>query len=40
MQRDALPSLGTILKSFIEDFDAEGYDEERAGRYARRERFY
>jgi hypothetical protein len=23
-----------------DDFDAAGYDEERAGRYARRERFY
>ena len=35
-----LPSGGEILASLHSDFDAAGYDRERAGRYARREGFY
>jgi PPOX class probable FMN-dependent enzyme len=35
-----LPSGGEVLRSLHPDFDAAGYDRERAGRYARRENFY
>lgn len=42
VDRASLPSSGEILKVLQADdtFDAEKYDEERAGRYARREGFY
>jgi PPOX class probable FMN-dependent enzyme len=41
IDRSELPSSGQILRSLQgQDFDAEGYDRERAGRYARREGFY
>jgi len=41
IERDQLPSSGEILKSVRDDdFDAERYDRERAGRYARREGLY
>ncbi len=39
--RAELPSPGKILRSLSDDdFDADDYDQERAGRYARREGFY
>jgi hypothetical protein len=39
--RDELPSSGEILRSLNDpDFDAEGYDRDRAERYARREGLY
>ncbi|MFO0595572.1 MAG: pyridoxamine 5'-phosphate oxidase family protein [Myxococcaceae bacterium] len=40
--RDALPTNGEVLREVCGDasFDAEGYDRERAARYARREGFY
>ncbi|MBC8072952.1 MAG: pyridoxamine 5'-phosphate oxidase family protein [Deltaproteobacteria bacterium] len=42
VDRKSLPSSGEILKVLRDDaeFDAATYDEERAGRYARREGFY
>jgi PPOX class probable FMN-dependent enzyme len=41
LERSELPSSGEILRSLQgEEFDAEGYDRERAARYARREGFY
>jgi uncharacterized protein len=41
IDRSELPSSGAILRSLADDgFDAEAYDEARAGRYARREGFY
>ena len=41
VEREALPSNGEILKELKgRSFDAEAYDAERAGRYARREGFY
>jgi uncharacterized protein len=41
LERSELPSSGEILRSLQgEDFDADGYDRERAARYARREDFY
>lgn len=41
VDRSVLPTNGEILKALHgEEFDAEGYDRERAGRYARREGFY
>ncbi len=41
VSRAELPSSGQILKSLgDEDFDADGYDRERAARYARRDGFY
>jgi uncharacterized protein len=41
VERDQLPSNGEILRSVRDDdFDAERYDRERAGRYARREGLY
>jgi PPOX class probable FMN-dependent enzyme len=41
IERSELPSSGQILRSLQgEEFDAEGYDRERAARYARREGFY
>jgi PPOX class probable FMN-dependent enzyme len=41
IERSELPSSGEILRSLHgREFDAEGYDRERAGRYARREDFY
>jgi PPOX class probable FMN-dependent enzyme len=41
IDRDELPSNGEILRSLSDpDFDAAGYDQERAARYARREGFY
>ena len=41
VDRSELPSSGEILRSVREDdFDAEEYDRERAGRYARREGLY
>jgi hypothetical protein len=40
-QRSELPSSGEILRSLHgEQFDADGYDRERAARYERREDFY
>ena len=38
--RSELPSSGEILRSLNSSVDAEAYDEERAGRYERREGFY
>lgn len=41
IDRSELPSAGKILRSLKgAPFDADGYDRERAGRYARREGFY
>jgi uncharacterized protein len=41
IDRSALPSSGELLRSLHgEAFDADGYDRERAARYARREDFY
>ncbi|HLY48087.1 MAG TPA: MSMEG_1061 family FMN-dependent PPOX-type flavoprotein [Solirubrobacteraceae bacterium] len=41
LARSELPSSGQILRSLHGDeFDAEGYDRDRAARYARREGFY
>ena len=40
VERADLPSSGEILNSLNADIDAETYDEERAGRYERREGFY
>ncbi len=41
ISRSELPSSGQILRSLNgAGFDAEGYDRDRAERYARRERFY
>lgn len=41
LPRSALPSNGEIHRELAgPDFDAEGYDQERAARYARREGFY
>ena len=41
VDRSELPSSGEILRSVREDdFDADEYDRERAGRYARREGLY
>ncbi len=41
IDRKALPTNGNILKAIQgETFDADGYDAERAARYARREGFY
>ncbi len=41
LDRAALPTNGNILKVIQgETFDADGYDAERAARYARREGFY
>ncbi len=42
IERSALPSSGSILRSLKAepDFDAEDYDRERAARYARREGLY
>jgi hypothetical protein len=38
--RSDLPSPGEIHRSLDSSFDADAYDAERAGRYARREGFY
>jgi PPOX class probable FMN-dependent enzyme len=41
IERSTLPSNGQILRSLHgASFDADGYDRERAARYARREGFY
>ena len=41
IDRSELPSSGEILRSLNDpDFDAEGYDQERAERYARGEGLY
>jgi uncharacterized protein len=41
IDRSELPSSGKILRSLTDaEFDADGYDRERAGRYARREGLY
>ena len=41
VERSELPSNGDMLRSLSDpSFDAEQYDRERAGRYARREGFY
>jgi uncharacterized protein len=41
IERSELPSSGQILRSLRgEDFDADGYDRDRAARYAKREDFY
>ena len=41
LERSELPTSGQILRSLHgEGFDANGYDRERAARYARREDFY
>jgi hypothetical protein len=41
IERSALPPSGEILRSLTDpSFDAEGYDRERAQRYARREGLY
>lgn len=40
-RRDSLPTGGEILRAIQgESFDADDYDQQRAGRYARREGFY
>ena len=38
--RSELPSSGELHRSLNPEFDAEGYDAQRADRYARREGFY
>jgi hypothetical protein len=40
VERSALPTSGEIHRARDPSFDAEAYDAERAGRYARREGFY
>jgi len=41
IERSALPRSGDILRSLTEPgFDADGYERERTGRYARREGLY
>ena len=40
VERSELPSPGEIHRARDPSFDAEAYDAERAGRYARREGFY
>jgi len=41
LNRSELPTSGEVLRSVNgPSFDADGYDKERAGRYARREGFY
>jgi hypothetical protein len=41
IERSQLPSSGAILRSLRDaEFDADGYDRERAARYARREGLY
>src|SRR3954454_12137776 len=40
VDRSELPTSGEIHRSLNPTFDAEAYDDERAGRYARREGFY
>ena len=40
VERSELPSSGEIHRARDPSFDAEAYDTERAGRYARREGFY
>jgi hypothetical protein len=40
VDRATLPTSGEVMASILAEFDAEGYDRERAGRYARREGFY
>lgn len=40
VERSELPSSGQIMKSLVGTFDADEYDRERTGRYARREGFY
>jgi PPOX class probable FMN-dependent enzyme len=41
VERSELPSSGEVLRSLHgKQFDADGYDRERAARYARREDFY
>ncbi len=40
VERSELPSSGEIHRARDPSFDAEAYDAERAGRYARREGFY
>jgi uncharacterized protein len=41
IDRSELPRGGDILRSLTDpEFDADGYERERADRYARRERFY
>ncbi|MGN6378410.1 MAG: pyridoxamine 5'-phosphate oxidase family protein [Gaiellales bacterium] len=40
IDRSQLPSSGQIMRSLSEGFDADAYDRERAGRYARREGLY
>jgi hypothetical protein len=41
VERSELPRSGDILRSLTDpDFDADGYERDRADRYARRERLY
>ena len=40
VERSALPTMGEVFRSLHETFDADGYDRERAGRYARGEGLY
>ena len=40
VDRSALPSQGEVVRSVHADFDAEGYDRERVGRYERGEGLY
>jgi uncharacterized protein len=40
IERSALPSQGEVVRSLHEEFDAEGYDRARAGRYERGEGLY
>ena len=40
LERSELPSQGEVVRSAHADFDAEGYDRERVGRYARGEGLY
>ena len=40
VDRSELPTSGQIMRSLVQEFDAEEYDRARAERYARREGFY
>jgi uncharacterized protein len=40
VDRDELPSPGELMRSVNPEVEPEGYDAERAERYARREGFY
>jgi uncharacterized protein len=40
VERSALPTQGEVVQSLHEEFDGEGYDRDRAGRYERGEGLY